>query len=163
MTMSLPSETPQRDNAAWFELPPAALEGVRTRRMFAFLLDIVILGLLLAVVTVVLVLLGIPTLGLAWFLIPLPFAFLPVVAVLYNGVTVSGRRMATPGMHAADLEVRLTDGAPAPFLIACLHAALFYVSWSILTPLILLVSLVALNKRCLHDMLVGVVVTRRRV
>jgi uncharacterized RDD family membrane protein YckC len=36
---------------------------------------------------------------------------------------------------------------------------LFYLSW--FCPLVFLVSLVDAEKRCLHDMLVGVVVVRR--
>jgi uncharacterized RDD family membrane protein YckC len=41
------------------------------------------------------------------------------------------------------------------------HAVLFYLSWTILTPLVLIVTLVSRNKRCLHDMVSGVIVTRR--
>jgi uncharacterized RDD family membrane protein YckC len=67
--------------------------------------------------------------------------------------------MATPGMQAMDLEVRLTDGRRVPFLNAAVQAVFFYVSW--MFPPVFLVSLVSTNKRCLHDMLAGVIVTRR--
>ena len=67
--------------------------------------------------------------------------------------------MATPGMQLMDLEIRRTDGTRVPFLYAAVHAVLFYLSW--MFPPILLVSLLAEDKRCLHDMLAGVVVTRR--
>jgi hypothetical protein len=56
-----------------------------------------------------------------------------------------------------DLEMRLTDSARVPFLNAA--AVLFYVST--MFPPVFLVSLVSANKRCLHDMLTGVVITRR--
>ena len=91
-------------------------------------------------------------------LVVLPPLF-PFVAFFYNGLTVSGSRMATPGMQLMDLEIRRTDGTRVPFLYAAVHAVLFYVSW--MFPPILLVSLLADDKRCLHDMLAGVVVTRR--
>ena len=77
----------------------------------------------------------------------------------YNGLTISGRGRGTPGMRAMDLEVRMTSGAPVPFLNAAAHAVLFYISW--MFPPILLISLFSPEKRCLHDMLAGLVVTRR--
>jgi hypothetical protein len=47
------------------------------------------------------------------------FALHPAAAVsdrgiFYNGLTISGYRMATPGMRAMDLEMRLTDGGALP-------------------------------------------------
>ena len=67
--------------------------------------------------------------------------------------------MATPGMRAMDLEMRLMDGRRVPFLNAAVHAVLFYVSTMFLP--VFLVSLLSANKRCLHDMIAGVVVIRR--
>ena len=46
-----------------------------------------------------------------------------------------------------------------PFIHAALHAVLFYVSWSF--PPVFLLSLLSSDKRCLHDMLANVIVTRR--
>jgi uncharacterized RDD family membrane protein YckC len=139
-------------------LPERALDGVRKRRMFAIGFDLIFITLIVAVLFVVLSVLGIVTFGLTWLLIPPLF---PAVALLYNGLSISGPRRATPGMRLMDLEMRLTSGARTPFLNAAVHAILFYLSWTILTPFVLVVSLVARNKRCLHDMLSGVVVTRR--
>ena len=100
--------------------------------------------------------LAVLTFGLSLLILPPLF---PAVAFFYNGLTVSGYRMATPGMRAMDLEMRLTDGTRVPFLNAAVHAVLFYVST--MFPPIFLVSLVSANKRCLHDMLAGVIVIRR--
>ncbi len=139
-------------------LPAAAFTGVRSRRILAILIDLVFITLIFLGLLAILLVLGLVTFGLTWFLIP---PLYPVIAFLYNGLTVSGWRRATPGMRIADLEVRMTDGAPVPFLNAAAHALLFYVSWAFLTPLVLLVSLFTRGKRCLHDILSGVVVTRR--
>ena len=149
-------------NAADHELPARALQGVRTRRMIAFLLDLFYLSIVVFAIVALLFILGIPTLGLSWFLIPSVIGLFPLVALVYNGVTISGWRRATPGMRHADLEVRMTDGTTVPFLNASVQAVLFYLGLTILTPFILLVSLVTTNKRCLHDMLSNVVVTRRQ-
>ena len=142
------------------DLPARALEGVRTRRMIAILFDLILVTVLVGVSIVALAILGVLTFGLTWLLIPAVIALYPLIALLYNGLTVSGWRRATPGMHMMDLEMRLTDGGTVSFLHAAVHAVLFYLTWYVFAPLIL-VSLVAHNKRCLHDMLANVVVVRK--
>ena len=133
---------------------PDALAGVRIRRIFAVCIDFVLVSLLVAVLWVVSIAL---TFGLALFFLPPLF---PIVAFFYNGLTVSGRNMATPGMRAMDLEMRIQDtGARVPFINAAVQAVLFYVSWCF--PPILAVSLIDSDKRCLHDIIAGVVVVRR--
>lgn len=161
--MSISNQTGRQDfNAADDALPDRAVEGVRTRRIVAFLLDLIYLSLLVGVIVLALIILGIPTFGLAWFLIPVFLGLFPLVALIYNGVTISGWRRATPGMRHADLEMRIVDGSHVPFLNAAVHAVLYYLGVTFLTPFILLVSLFTTNKRCLHDMLANVVVTRRQ-
>ncbi len=134
-------------------LPPEALSGVRTRRIFALILDLVLVSVLSFALWLAL---AVATFGLTLLLLPPLF---PLVAFFYNGLTVSSWRMATPGMRAMDLEMRLADGQRTPFLNAAAHAVLFYVST--MFPPIFLVSLFAEGKRCLHDILAGVIVTRR--
>jgi uncharacterized RDD family membrane protein YckC len=134
-------------------LPPQALAGVRSRRIMALGLDFIIVSILSLVIWFGLLIL---TLGLSLFFVPPLF---PLVAFFYNGLTVSGWRMATPGMSALGLEMRRTDGSRVPFLNAAVHAVLFYLSW--MFPPVFLVSLLSSDKRCLHDILAGVIVTRR--
>src|ERR1700756_4147557 len=117
-----------------------ALAGVRTRRILAVCVDFVLVSLLVAVLWIVSIVL---TFGLALFFLP---PLWPIVAFFYNGLTVSGYRMATPGMRAMDLEMRLTDGTRVPFLNAAVQAVLFYVST--MFPPVFLVSLLSANKRC---------------
>jgi uncharacterized RDD family membrane protein YckC len=134
-------------------LPAAVLAGVRTRRIIALLFDLILVSMLSLSLWVALAFL---TFGLSLFILPPLF---PIVAFFYNGLTISGQGMATPGMRAMDLEMRLTVGTRVPFLNAAVHAVLFYVS-TMFTP-VFLVSLLSANKRCLHDMIAGVIVTRR--
>jgi uncharacterized RDD family membrane protein YckC len=132
-----------------------ALAGVRTRRILAVCIDLFLVTLLVAAIWFASIVL---TLGLALFFLHL--TLWPIVAFFYNGLTVSGPRMATPGMRAMDLEMRRQDtGARVPFINAAVQAVLFYVSWCF--PPILLVSLVDGEKRCLHDIIAGVVIVRR--
>jgi uncharacterized RDD family membrane protein YckC len=131
-----------------------ALTGVRTRRVFAVCLDFVLVSLLVAALWIVSIVL---TFGLALFFLPPLF---PFVAFFYNGLTVSGRNMATPGMRALDLEMRMNDsGGRVPFINAAVQAVLFYVSWCF--PPIFLVTFVDAEKRCLHDIIASVVIVRR--
>ena len=131
----------------------SALEGVRLRRVMAVSLDFMLVSILSAAIFVGLFVLSF---GMSALLLP---PLLPLVAFFYNGLTVSGPRMATPGMAFMDLEMRTMAGTPVEFLQAAVHAVLFYVSW--LFPPILIVSLFAHDKRCLHDMLADVIVLRR--
>lgn len=131
-----------------------ALSGVRSRRIIAVCLDLIVVSILVALLWIAAIVL---TLGLALFFLPPLF---PLVAFFYNGLSVSGRNMATPGMRAMDLEMRLHDtGGRTPFLNAAVHAVLFYVSWFF--PPVFLVSLVDGEKRCLHDILADVIIVRR--
>jgi uncharacterized RDD family membrane protein YckC len=131
-----------------------ALASVRSRRILAVCFDLVLVSLLVALIWIVSIVL---TLGLALLIFPPLF---PFVAFFYNGLTVSGPKMATPGMRAMDLEMRMHDtGARVPFVNAAVQAVLFYVSWCF--PPIFLVSLVDPEKRCLHDIIAGVVIVRR--
>jgi uncharacterized RDD family membrane protein YckC len=131
-----------------------ALSGVRSRRILAVCFDLVLVSVLVALLWIVSIVL---TLGLALFFLP---PLYPIVAFFYNGLSVSGLKMATPGMRAMDLEMRMHDtGARVPFVNAAVQAVLFYVSWFF--PPIFLVSLVDAEKRCLHDILAGVVIVRR--
>ena len=134
-------------------LPAAAFQGVRTRRLMALGIDLVIVTFFVALLTIVLAL---PTLGLSFFLIPPLF---PLIAFFYNGLTVSGHGMGTWGMQMMDVEMGMSDGSRVHFITAGVHAVLFYVS-TMFAP-VFLVSLLADDKRCLHDMLADVVVTRR--
>ncbi len=131
-----------------------ALAGVRTRRILAVCFDLTIVSVLVALLWIASIVL---TLGLALFFQP---PLYPIVAFFYNGLTVSGPKMATPGMRAMDLEMRMHDtGQRVPFVDAAVQAVLFYVSWFF--PPIFLVSLVDAEKRCLHDIIAGVVIVRR--
>lgn len=131
-----------------------ALAGVRIRRIVAVCFDLMIVSVLVALLWIASIIL---TLGLALFFLPPLF---PFVAFFYNGLSVSGPKMSTPGMRAMDLEMRMHDtGARVPFVNAAVQALLFYVSWCF--PPVFLVSLVEPEKRCLHDIIAGVVIVRR--
>jgi uncharacterized RDD family membrane protein YckC len=140
-----------------YVLPPVlareALAGVRTRRILALGADLIIVGILAFALWFALL---VATFGLSLFLLPPLF---PFVAFFYNGLSVSGAHRGTLGMRMMDIEMQLVGGGRVPFIIAAIHAVLFYFSW--MFPPILLVSLFTHDKRCLHDIFSGVIVIRR--
>lgn len=148
-----------RPHAYFPDAQPELFAGVLGRRFIAFLVDAALILSMTFVGWLVLVVLGILTFGLAWLLIGLVF---PVVALGYVGLTLGGPASATIGMRMLGLQMRTWYGAPMYFLLAVVHAVLFWVSISILTPFILLVGL--FNDRCrlLHDFVIGTVVINKR-
>jgi uncharacterized RDD family membrane protein YckC len=136
---------------------PELYEGVRTRRIFAFVVDAMVVLFLMVVAFIVIGILGIFTLGLAWLLIP---AIWPVVAILYAVLTLGGPHSATPGMRAMGIAIRTLRGERLDYGIALLHALGFWFSVAILTPLILIVALFTARKQLLHDLILGTVAVR---
>jgi len=134
---------------------PELFSGVRSRRIFAFFIDVIGIFILTTVAAVVIFFLGIFTLGLAWLLYAI---MAPAVALLYVAFTLGGPNAATPGMRAMGLEMRLWYGAKPYPLLAAVHVLAFWFSVSLLTPLILLISLFSDRKRLLHDIVLGTVV-----
>jgi uncharacterized RDD family membrane protein YckC len=139
---------------------PALYEGLLWRRPAAYLVDLVILGIIVAVLWVLFFFLGIVTLGLAWLLIPGALFSLPVVAIAYHALLVGGSRAATFGMRLADLEVRTVEGGRPSVLQAALQSLLFYATVPPTGSLILLVGLLNARWRLVHDFLSGTVVVR---
>jgi uncharacterized RDD family membrane protein YckC len=134
-----------------------AYDGVRTRRIFAFLIDYLIVILLLIPFGLLVLLLGLLTFGLGWGL----FAILgPAVALVYVWNTLGGPNQATTGMRMMGIRLDRLDGRPIDGLLAVVHSVLFWAGNAVLTPLVLLVTLFSDRKRALHDLLLGTVVTR---
>lgn len=133
-------------------------QGVRTRRIMAFLVDVVLLGILTFLAAVLILFIGVLTLGLGWLLY---FILWPVLALVYSAFTLGGPNSATPGMQVMGLEMRQTNGEKMTPVLAAVHSVLFYASVSVLTPFVLVVALISDRKRLLHDIVLGTVVVNR--
>jgi uncharacterized RDD family membrane protein YckC len=137
---------------------PELFDGVLARRLVAFVIDIIILAIPLIVAWVFIFVVGIVTLGLGWMLYGLLSPLAVVWALFYYGYTLGGPASATMGMRAMEIEMRTWYGAQAYFVLGAVHAVVYWISVSVLTPLILLVGFFNTRGRLLHDMLVGTVV-----
>jgi uncharacterized RDD family membrane protein YckC len=136
---------------------PQLFDGLIRKRCVAFIVDAIIILVLTVVAYLVVALLGIITLGLAWLLLGLVF---PAVGLGYNALTIGGPNSATIGQRMMGLEVRMWFGGKVSPLIAAFHALLFWFSLVVFCP-ILLWAFFDTRKRCLHDILAGVVVVNR--
>lgn len=142
---------------------PELFDGVLSRRVVAFIIDVVIITVPIALAYVFLTVFGVVTLGLGFLLFPLVYPASVVWALVYYGSTLGGPNSATIGMRVMDLQMRTWYGAPSYFLLGAVHAVVFWVTVSVLTPLVLVVGLFNNRRRLLHDMLVGTVVINSSV
>ena len=137
---------------------PELFEGVVARRVVAFLIDFLILSIPVVFVSMFIFVVGIVTFGLGFLFYALLWPAMVIWAIAYYGLTLGSPASATIGMRAMDIEMRTWYGAPAYFVLGAVHAVVFWVTVSALTPLVLLVCLFNERRRCLHDILVGTVV-----
>src|SRR6266481_3385630 len=135
---------------------PELFRGVLTRRVFAFLIDLVVLAIPVILAYMFIAVFGLITLGLGWLLFWLVWPASVIWALIYYGASLGGPHSATLGMRVMDLELRTWYGAPGYFVLGAMHAVLFWISVSMLTPLVLLIGL--FNSRLMHDIILGTVV-----
>jgi len=133
---------------------PELFDGILSKRIVAFVIDAVLIVALMIPAGLMVLILGIVTLGIGWLLFPPLFA---IVALGYVALTLGGPASATPGMRMAGVEMRTWSGGRMFPLLAIMHALIFWFSVGILTPLILLVGLFTRRKQLLHDLLLAVV------
>ncbi len=152
----MPESEPRRVGVS-FEVKPHAydpavdpelFEGVLARRVLAFFIDVVLIAIPVVFAGLFIFVFGLVTLGLGWALYWLLSPAAVIWALVYYGVTLGSPASAT---------------MPLYFLLGAVHAIVFWISISALTPLILLVGLFNDRRRLLHDMLVGTVVINNEV
>jgi uncharacterized RDD family membrane protein YckC len=138
---------------------PRWTAGAIGRRLFAYLIDLVMIAIFTVVLWFVIGLIGIVTFGLGWVL----YAMLPLSAVIYSAITVGGRAQSTIGMRMLGLRVvDAATGGPVGMLIAAVHALLFYVAAGTLVLLAIdvLLGMARADRRMGHDILAGVMLVR---
>lgn len=137
---------------------PELFDGVLTRRIIAFLIDCVIMGILVVAVVLVATILGIFTFGLSWLALPIA---VPVTFIGYYAMTLGSPARATMGMRATDIVLTPTRNATLDGWMAMIHVVLFWLSTAILTPFIIIVGLFTSRRQLLHDMIAGTLMVRR--
>jgi uncharacterized RDD family membrane protein YckC len=136
---------------------PEVYQGVLWRRIAAYLIDLLCIGLIAVGVWIVLAVLWLMSFGL---LGPLLWFLFGLIPLAYHTLLLSGARSATFGMRVFDLELRSVSGERPSFVQALIQTALFYVTVGMTCSLILLVALFNGRRRTLHDFLAGTVILR---
>jgi len=132
--------------------------GVLSRRFAAWWLDMVLIGVLMAVVYAATAFFGLLTLGLGWYLLP----WVPVVPFLYHWLSLSSPISATPGQAMLGLVLRRNHDLERPDMVeAAVWVVMYYLTLAMFCPA-LLIMLFTVRKRGLHDMVSGLVLIRRR-
>jgi uncharacterized RDD family membrane protein YckC len=137
---------------------PELFEGVLARRVVAFVIDFIITAIPVVLAAMFIFAFGIVTLGLGFALYWLLSPGTVIWALIYFGLTLGAPPSATIGMRIMDLEMRTWYGTPAYFVLGAVHAVVFWVTISALTPFILLVAFFNERRRLLHDILLGTVI-----
>lgn len=132
---------------------PAAFAGVPMRRAVAFAIDVAILSVILGLTYALVLVIGLLTLGIGFLLWGVVF---PGVVLGYYALFLG--EGASLGMRSMGLAMRQFSGDRPGLIVATAHALLFYVSVTVLTPLVLLYALFDWRRRLLHDVLTDTVV-----
>jgi uncharacterized RDD family membrane protein YckC len=133
-------------------------EGVLIRRVFAWLIDVLLIGLICVALWFALMLFGLVTLGLG---LPL-LGVLPFVPFCNHMLFLAGPASATPGQSALGLVVRRNDDLGRPTPVQALVSTLLFYATLATSGLLLLIALFTVRRRTLHDLISGLVVVRTR-
>jgi uncharacterized RDD family membrane protein YckC len=136
---------------------PEVYEGLLWRRVLAYFVDLLCIGVIGVGVWFVFAALWLLSFGL---LGPLLWFLFGLVPLAYHTLLLSGSHSATFGMRAFDLELHSVSGERPSFLQALIQTALFYITVGMTCSLILLVALFNRRRRTLHDFLAGTLMVR---
>jgi uncharacterized RDD family membrane protein YckC len=143
-------------------MPVTQTEGVLGRRLFAYLIDILVIFGLISLLAIAIFLFGIVTLTIGWWLYGLLFP--PLVAIVYNALTISGPAQSTIGMRMMGLKVvDAGTGGRVDKITAAVHALLFYLAAGtfILWAIDIFIGMMRGDRRLGHDLITGVTLVRR--
>lgn len=142
--------------------PPGAerqwrTSGVLTSRLFAWLIDLVIIAAWTVMLALIILVLGVVTLGLGWLLFAL---VIPASGILYSMVTVGGSKQSTIGMRMLGMKVVRNQGGRVDAITAGAHALFFYIAAStgLLWLADVVIGMIDGRGRMGHDYLAGLTV-----
>ncbi|ODT70961.1 MAG: hypothetical protein ABS75_10705 [Pelagibacterium sp. SCN 63-23] len=152
-----------QDSAARPHLPdpasaPELFDGLLTRRVVAYLIDMVLMGFIVIALSLAGVMVGLLTFGLG--LVSLLFV-VPAAIVIYYAATLGSHRRATVGMQMMDIVLTPTRGQPLDGWMAIFHALIFWITVWICWPISMLFALFTPRRQMIHDLIVGTLMVRR--
>lgn len=137
---------------------PELFEGLLTRRTISGIIDIILISMIVAFVSVVGGIMGFFTFGLAWVSL---LVIVPASIVIYYAITLGSAKRATIGMQMMDLVLTPTRGVPLDGWMAVIHALVFWLTFWISWPVSLIFALFTPRRQMIHDLIVGTLMVRR--
>jgi uncharacterized RDD family membrane protein YckC len=137
---------------------PELFEGILTRRVVAFLIDVFLLGLISMIILAVGVVAGFLTLGLGWLAVPI---VVPLATLGYYVVTLGSPMRATVGMQMMDIVLTPARGQPLDGWKILIHPVVFWVTVWLAWPITLVVALLTPRRETVQDLIAGTLMVRR--
>lgn len=128
-------------------------EGLIGRRIVAYLIDAMIIGL----IGVVFFFVNVASFGLLSGIFVLAAIILPIA---YHSYFISSDVQATLGQRAMGLSIKSANGQKIEWLQAVIQSVLFYMTLSFTSGLLLIWALFDNKGRCLHEILSNTYVVR---
>ncbi len=136
---------------------PELFENVLLRRIIAFIIDSIIIGVIMLSVTLIIFIAGIATFGITWLTLPL---VLPFSILFYYASTLGSHRRASVGMQMFDLVLTPTKGLALDGWRVLIHPIVFWLTIWVFAPL-LFIGLFTARRQLLHDLLTSTMMIRR--
>lgn len=137
---------------------PELFDGVLTRRVFAYFIDLALIIAVVATLSLVSVILGFFTFGIPWVLLPV---LIPLVVLGYYAMTLGSPMRATIGMAMFDLVLTPARGRPLDGWAILIHPLVFWITVWFAWPISLLVALVTPRRQMVQDLVTGTLMLRR--
>jgi uncharacterized RDD family membrane protein YckC len=137
---------------------PELFDGLLTRRVAAYIIDLAILTGISLLILIVGLVAGFLTFGLAWVLLPIA---IPVIILGYYAATLGSPSRATVGMAAMDLVLTPTRGRPLDGWRILIHPLVFWITWWVAWPISLAIALLTPRREMVHDLIAGTLMVRR--
>ncbi len=137
---------------------PELFDGVLMRRVFAFVVDAIILGFISMVLLLVGTIAGFLTFGLAWLALPI---VIPVAILGYYAATLGSPMRATVGMSMMDIVLVPARGYPLDGWKILVHPLVFWITVWVAWPVSLVVALFTPRQQMVQDLVTGTLMLRR--
>ena len=137
---------------------PELFDGVLTRRVLAYFIDLAILVTAVSIVALVSMILGFFTFGIPWLLLPL---LIPLIVLGYYAVTLGSPMRATVGMAMFDLVLTPARGRPLDGWAILIHPFVFWITVWFAWPISLIVALLTPRRQMVQDLVTGTLMLRR--
>ena len=137
-------------------------KGVLRRRLVAFMLDLLFIGITVSVIKAVLVICGMSL--TSWGL--QVYASVGIIVTLaYNTILIASKWQATLGMASMGLKVTTPQGGRPQFKHDLLHVGLFYLLYFMVFPVVIdfMSAIFRKDRRTFRDRLTGYVIVRAAV